>query len=202
MATSKSVKAAESVMATADGKQTTRAMVLAAAAACEDKKAEDIRILELDPQDSGFTDFFLIASGTNERQVQAISDEIEMRMKREFGTFANSVEGRRQSEWILLDYVDFVAHIFVAEKRAFYDIERLRKSATQVDVEGLKRALAEKTTAVRKKAAVKKAAPKKAVAKKSPAKKTAVATEATATKKLAAKKTLAKKTAAKKKAAK
>ena len=104
-------------------------MVLAAAAACEDRKAEDIRILELDPADSGFTDFFLIASGTNERQVQAIGDAIEMQMKREFGTYANSVEGRRQAEWILIDYVDFVCHIFSAEKRAFYDIERLRKSA-------------------------------------------------------------------------
>ncbi len=170
-------------------------MVIAAAAACEDKKAEDIRILELDPQDSGFTDFFLIASGTNERQVQAISDEIEMKMKRDFGTYANSVEGRRQSEWILLDYVDFVVHVFVAEKRAFYDIERLRKSAKQVDVDQLKAALTEKTTEVRKKAAA-----KKAVVKKAPAKKTAAITAVV--KKAAAKKTPAKKVAVKKAAAK
>ena len=170
-------------------------MVIAAAAACEDKKAEDIRILELDPQDSGFTDFFLIASGTNERQVQAISDEIEMKMKRDFGTYANSVEGRRQSEWILLDYVDFVVHVFVAEKRAFYDIERLRKSAKQVDVDQLKAALTEKTTEVRKKAAA-----KKAVVKKAPAKKTAAKTAVV--KKAAAKKSPAKKVAVKKAAAK
>lgn len=174
----------------------TRRMVIAAAAACEDKKAEDIRILELDPQDSGFTDFFLIASGTNERQVQAISDEIEMKMKRDFGTYANSVEGRRQSEWILLDYVDFVAHVFVAEKRAFYDIERLRKSAKQVDVDQLKAALTEKTTEVRKKAAAKKSIVKKAVPKKTTVKK-AVAKKAVA-KKSAAKKVVANKTAAKK----
>jgi ribosome-associated protein len=153
-------------------------MVLAAAAAAEDKKAEDIRILELDPADSGFTDFFLIASGANERQTQAIADEIEMKMKRDFSTYANSVEGRRQAEWILLDYVDFVVHVFVAEKRAFYDIERLRKSARQLAPgqlmeDQLRAALAEKTTAVRKKAAAKKTPPKKTAAKKAPAKKKA-----------------------------
>ncbi len=175
----------------------TRRMVIAAAAACEDKKAEDIRILELDPQDSGFTDFFLIASGTNERQVQAISDEIEMKMKRDFSTYANSVEGRRQSEWILLDYVDFVVHVFVAEKRAFYDIERLRKSAKQVDVDQLKAALTEKTTEVRKKVAAKKSVVKKAAPKKTAVKKT-TAKKAVAVKR-AVKRVVAKKAAVKKK---
>lgn len=176
-------------------------MVIAAAAACEDKKAEDVRILELDPQDSGFTDFFLIASGTNERQVQAISDEIEMKMKREFGTYANSVEGRRQSEWILLDYVDFVVHVFVTEKRAFYDIERLRKSAKQVDVDQLKAALAEKTTEVRQKAAAKKASVKKVSTKKVASQK-AVAKKAVAKKSVVVKKSAARKVAAKKSPAK
>ena len=127
----------------------TRRMVLAAAAACEDKKAEDTRILELDPMDSGFTDFFLITSGANERQTVAIADEIEHRLKRDFGVYANSVEGRRQGEWVLLDYIDFVVHIFQSEKRAFYDIERLRKSARSVDTAELKAALAEKVKAVR-----------------------------------------------------
>ena len=65
----------------------TRKMVLAAAAAGAEKKAEDTRILELDKSESGFTDFFLILSGANTRQVVAISDEIELRMKREFGTY-------------------------------------------------------------------------------------------------------------------
>jgi ribosome-associated protein len=134
-----------------------RSMVLAAAAACEDKKGEDTRVLELDPADSGFTDFFLITSGTNERQTQAIADEVELRLKREFATYPNSVEGRRQGEWILLDYVDFVVHVFLGERRAYYDIERLRKSARSVDVEELKAALARKTLAARKKSAAKKA---------------------------------------------
>ncbi|MBT9332237.1 ribosome silencing factor [Paracidobacterium acidisoli] len=150
----------------------TRKMVLAAAAAAEDKKGEDIRILELDPSDSGFTDFFLIASATSDRQAVAIADEIEFRLKREFGVYANSVEGRRQGEWVLLDYVDFVAHIFLADRRAYYDIERLRKSAKSVDQAGLRAALTERTLAARKKSPAKKAA-SKAPAKKSAAKKTA-----------------------------
>ncbi len=151
-------------------------MVLAAAQACEDKKAEDTRILELDAVDSGFTDFFLISSGSNERQTQAIADEIELRLKKDFQTYPNSVEGRRQGEWILMDYVDFVVHIFLSEKRAYYDIERLRKSARAVDLDQLKAMLVEKTTVARAKPAKK--AAKKAVAKKTAAKnpsKTAVA---------------------------
>jgi ribosome-associated protein len=145
-------------------------MVLAAAAVCDEKKAEDTRILELDPADSGFTDFFLITSGANERQTQAIADGIELALKRDFATFPNSVEGRRVGEWILLDYVDFVVHVFLAEKRAFYDIERLRKSARAVDVDQLKAALTEKTLAVRKKSAARKSAAKKSAANKPAAK--------------------------------
>ena len=140
-------------------------MVLAAAEACEDKKAEDTRILELDAVDAGFTDFFLITSGSNERQTQAIADEIEIRLKKDFKTYPNSVEGRRQGEWILMDYVDFVVHIFLAEKRTYYDIERLRKSAQTVDLKQLKTMLVKKTAVARAKPAkkaVKKAVPKKA----------------------------------------
>ncbi len=159
--------------------------MLAAAAACEDKKAEDIRILALDPTESGLTDYFLICNGTNDRQNVAITDEIELRLKREFGTYPNSVEGRRQGEWILMDYVDFIVHVFSAEKRAFYGLERLRKSATTISVAELttemsaliestrtkteKPAAAKKIVkkAVSKKALAKKGAAKKAVAKKS-----------------------------------
>lgn len=112
-------------------------LLLAAAAACEDKKAEDIRILALDPAESGLTDYFLICNGTNERQNIAITDEVELRLKREFGVYPNSVEGRRQAEWILMDYVDFIVHVFSAEKRAFYGLERLRKSATTISVADL-----------------------------------------------------------------
>ena len=183
-------------MAIAHTHQQTRILVQAAAAACEDKKGEDTRILELDPVDSGLSDFFLVTSATNDRQTVAIADEIELRLKRDHGVMPNSVEGRRQGGWILLDYVDFVAHVFLAERRAFYDIERLRKSArplspAQFDEE-LKAALAEKTISARKKAAKKTAAKKPAV-KKAAAK--------TAPKKAAPKKA-AKKAAVKKKPAK
>jgi ribosome-associated protein len=138
--------------------ETTRQMLAAAAAACDEKKAVDTRILELDDADAGFTDFFLITSGTNERQTQTIADEVEMRLKRDFGTYPNSVEGKRQGEWVLLDYVDFVVHIFLAEKRAFYDIERLRKSARHVDALELQKALKKKTASTRKRVAAKAAA--------------------------------------------
>jgi ribosome-associated protein len=138
--------------------ETTRQMVAAAAAACDEKKAEDTRILELDAVDAGFTDFFLITSGTNERQTQTIADEVEMRLKRDFGTYPNSVEGKRLGEWILLDYVDFVVHIFLAERRAFYDLERLRKSARHVDAVELQKALTKKTASTRKRVATNAAA--------------------------------------------
>jgi len=154
--------------------QQTRLLVQAAAAVCEDKKGVDTRILELDPIDAGLSDFFLVTSATNDRQAIAIADEIEHRLKKEFGVFPNSVEGRRHGEWILLDYVDFVVHVFLVERRAFYDIERLRKSArpltpAEFDAE-LKAALAAKTVAVRKKAAAKpEPVPAKAKAKARPA---------------------------------
>lgn len=180
-----------------------RLLVQTAARACEDKKGEETRILELDPIDSGLADFFLITSATNDRQAIAISDEIEHRLKREFGVYANSVEGRRQGEWILLDYVDFVVHVFLAQRRAFYDIERLRKSArplTPVEFdEELKAALAARTRAARSKT-VAKAKPAAAKAKKAVApKKAAPAAKAlrAPAKKSAAKKAAAK-TAAKK----
>lgn len=143
-------------MATNKSHQQTRILVQAAAAACEDKKGAETRILELDPVDSGLADFFLVTSASNDRQVVAIADEIDLRLKRNYGVMPNSVEGRRQAEWILLDYVDFVVHVFLAERRAFYDIERLRKSArpltpAQFDEE-LKHALADKTRAARTRA--------------------------------------------------
>jgi ribosome-associated protein len=163
----------------------TRKLVLAAVAACDDKKGEDTRILELDPADSGFTDFFLITSAANDRQAVAIGDEIELRLKREFATYPHSVEGRKQGEWILMDYVDFVVHIFLAEKRAFYDLERLWKSARTVDLAELNAALKEKTLAARKKSVAKTTTAKKVAAKKAPAKK---AVKAASGKKTAAKK--------------
>jgi ribosome-associated protein len=157
----------------------TRIMVQTAAAVCEEKKGQNTRILELDPVDSGLSDFFLVTSASNQRQAVAIADEIELRLKHNFGAYPNSVEGRRNGEWILLDYVDFVIHVFLDEKRAFYDIERLRKSArpltpAEFDSE-LTTALAEKTRAVRSKSGATPAPQAKQLAK---AKKPATAKKA------------------------
>ena len=185
-------------------------LLLAAAAAAEDKKAEDIRILALDPAESGLTDYFLICNGTNERQNVAITDEIELRLKREFGVYPNSVEGRRQAEWILMDYVDFIVHVFSPEKRAFYGLERLRKSATTLSVEDLNAEVKAAMLATRAKSAKKAPAKvaatkavsktpvaKKTAAKKAVAKKTASMTKASG-KKASGKKAVAVKAAAKK----
>jgi ribosome-associated protein len=176
-------------------------LLLTAAAACEDKKAEDIRILALDPSESGLTDYFLICNGTNERQNVAITDEIELRLKKEFGVYPNSVEGRRQGEWILMDYVDFIVHVFSAEKRAFYGLERLRKSATTISVPELNTELKALIATTRSKTAKSTEAAarpaKKAAAKKSTPRKTAAKTAGVSTRK----KSPAKKVAAKRRKA-
>jgi ribosome-associated protein len=112
-------------------------LLRAAVDACDSKKAEDIIILALDPSESSLTDYFLICSGTNERQNAAIADEVEFRLKNDFGVYPNSVEGRRQGEWVLMDYVDFVVHIFMPEKRAYYGLERLRRSAKTMTMDDL-----------------------------------------------------------------
>lgn len=203
-------------MTTSQAHEQTRILVQAAARICEEKKGEDTRILELDPIDSGLSDFFLITSALNDRQAMAIADEIEYRLKHDYGVYANSVEGRRRGDWILLDYVDFVVHVFLTARRAFYDIERLRKSArpltpAEFDAE-LTAALAAKTRAARGKAkAAAKPAPAKAKdepakakaepAKAKPAAKKAAVKKAAPAKKAAPKKA-AKKTAAKKSSAK
>jgi ribosome-associated protein len=119
-------------------KPETQRQLLMAAAACEDKKAEEISILELDRSSSAFTDYMLICSGNNPRQVQAIADEVELRLKKS-GNYPNQVEGYNRAEWVLMDYVDFVLHIFSPGARRFYDLERLWRSAKRLTVEELSR---------------------------------------------------------------
>ena len=115
-----------------------RSQVASAVQACEEKKGEDISILEMDKNSSAFTDYFLICTGKNPRQIQAIADEVELRLKKS-GVPANQVEGYNQADWILIDYVDFVVHIFSEASRKFYDLERLWKSARKVTVADLKK---------------------------------------------------------------
>lgn len=184
----------------ANNRTLTQQMLAAAAAACEDKKGEDIRILALDPSESGLSDYFLICSGNSDRQNIAITDEIEIRLKRDFGAYPNSVEGRRQGEWILMDYVDFIVHVFSVEKRAFYGLERLRKSATSLTIAALNEEIKAAITSTRAKKPAKavaaKASSKSAAVKKTAAKKVASKAKAPAKKTVSAK--VAAKTPAKK----
>jgi ribosome-associated protein len=106
--------------------------VTAAIQACLDKKAEELSILEMEKGSGAFTDYFVLCSGTNPRQVQAIADEVELRLKAT-GVRPAHVEGYKQGEWILVDYTDFVVHVFSEKARKFYDLERLWKTAKRLE---------------------------------------------------------------------
>src|SRR5213075_2730218 len=111
--------------------------VTEAISACQEKKAEEITVLELEKGSGAFTDYFVVCSGTNPRQIQAIADEVELRLKRA-GLYPAHVEGYRQAEWVLLDYADFVVHIFAEKARRYYELERLWKSAKRLTAADLK----------------------------------------------------------------
>jgi ribosome-associated protein len=98
-----------------------------------DKKAVNMVALDLRPVAS-FTEFFVVCSGTNQRQVQAISDEISEQLKKQLRQSPVRVEGYNAAEWLLMDYGDFVVHIFDKEARDFYDLERLWRDATKVEL--------------------------------------------------------------------
>ena len=105
-------------------------VALAAAAAASAKKARDVVVLDV----SGplvISDYFVICSGGTDRQVRAIAEEVE-RACREFGAHPARREGEREARWILLDYGDFVVHVFTDEERAYYDLERLWRDAPVV----------------------------------------------------------------------
>lgn len=130
--------------------------------ACLEKKAEELSILEMEKGSGAFTDYFVLCSGTNPRQVQAIADEVELRLKGA-GIRPNNVEGYTQAEWVLLDYVDFVVHVFSEKARKYYDLERLWKSAKRLEPGDLKAAPRARKS-VAKPAAKKKTKKKKAKA--------------------------------------
>lgn len=163
--------------------QQIRQQVAIAVQAVENKKGEEIVILEMDRASGAFTDYFVLCTGTNPRQVQAISDEVE-KLLSEDGERPASREGYQQAEWVLLDYVHFVIHIFSERARKFYDLERLWKSADKLKPADLlkKPAVAKKPVvpvpkkpaAVVKKSSVRKTTPAKRTGK-APAKKRTVA---------------------------
>jgi ribosome-associated protein len=100
--------------------------------AAEDKKAEELVVLDLRSA-AGFTDYFVVCSGTNPRQVRAIADAVTEALAGD-GVKPAHVEGYKRAEWILLDYFDFIVHVFAPETRMFYSLERLWGSAERVDV--------------------------------------------------------------------
>ena len=115
-----------------------RAQITTAVNAADSKKAENLAILQMEKNTGAFTDYFIICNGTNPKQNQAIADEVELKLKYDNGVYANSVEGYNTAEWILMDYVDFVVHVFSEASRKFYDLERLWKSAKQISLADLK----------------------------------------------------------------
>ncbi len=100
--------------------------------ACQDKQADNVTVLELEKDSGAFTDYFVMCSGTNPRQIQAIADAVDERLEA-LGLRVTHSEGYKQAEWVLLDYVDFVVHVFSEKARQFYDLERLWKSAKRLE---------------------------------------------------------------------
>ena len=98
--------------------------------AADAKQAKEIRVLDLRPVTT-FADFFVICSGTNTRQIQAIADEIQQRLKK-LGEHATNIEGYTNADWVLMDYGDYLIHIFSEKARSYYDLERLWRDAKQV----------------------------------------------------------------------
>jgi ribosome-associated protein len=116
----------------ASAAQTLTPEIVLALHAASDKKALAPVVLDLRGI-GGFTDYFLITSGTNQRQVQAIADEVAERL-RKAGTRAARIEGYKTAEWVLLDYGDFIVHVFDDKARRFYDLERLWRDAALVEL--------------------------------------------------------------------
>jgi len=100
--------------------------------AAGDKQAQDITVLDL-RQAHGFTDYFVICSGANSRQIHAIADAVTDALA-ETGARPNHMEGYDKSEWVLVDYFDFIVHVFSPETRAFYGLERLWGEADRVEI--------------------------------------------------------------------
>ena len=101
--------------------------------AAESKKATDIKVLDLTGITS-FADFFVICTGANQRQIQAIADEVGLELKKQAGELPISVEGYNQAEWVLADYGDLLVHIFSPKAHEYYGLERLWRNARTVEI--------------------------------------------------------------------
>jgi ribosome-associated protein len=107
--------------------------IRAAVHAASERKALDTVVLDL-REVASFTDFFVITSGTNVRQVQAIADAVQEHLRKDLGVKPARVEGYNSAEWVLLDYGDFIFHVFEEKSRRFYDLERLWRDAARVEL--------------------------------------------------------------------
>jgi len=101
--------------------------------AAEAKQATDIKVLELTGV-TAFADYFVICTGSNAKQIQAISDEVGIQLKQKARELPNSLEGYTQAEWVLADYGDLLIHVFSTKARDYYDLERLWRSAKTVEI--------------------------------------------------------------------
>ena len=110
-------------------------MALLAVEALEDKKAEDITIIDIS-EVSVLADYFIIADGNNKNQVQAMADSAEESLGKA-GYDAKQIEGYQSANWILMDYKDIIVHVFSKEDRAFYDLERIWRDGKQITKEDL-----------------------------------------------------------------
>jgi ribosome-associated protein len=108
----------------------TRDLALVAAQAADAKKASDIVLVDMRGV-VAYTDWLVVATGQTSRQTKAIAEEVRKRVKEETGRFARRTEGEREGEWILLDYLDIVVHIFTPQAREFYRLDRLWREAPQ-----------------------------------------------------------------------
>lgn len=113
-----------------------REMALMAINALEDKKAEDIKVIDIS-QISVLADYFIIANGSNRSQIQALSDAVEEKLGRA-GYPVKQMEGYNNANWILLDFGDIIVHIFDRENRLFYDLERIWCDGKSIDPEALR----------------------------------------------------------------
>ena len=109
------------------------AQVATAVRAVLDKKGFDVVVLDLRTAD-GFTDFFVLCTGANPRQIEAMAEAVEQALKTEFGERPGVVEGRKQSEWVLLDYFSFIVHVFSRDARAYYALDRLWGNAVRHEI--------------------------------------------------------------------
>ncbi len=115
------------------GTPATETLVRVAVDAILDKKGEEVAVLDL-TEVTPLTDFFIICAGNNSRQVKTIAEEVEAKVNEAFGVSPRSVEGLGDLSWVLIDYVDFVVHIFLPETRSYYSLERLWGDAVRLEL--------------------------------------------------------------------